>query len=73
MSLAEKNNILNAIKDLLDLLENANEMISLHESQLNINEVVLSGYQQQRLQFLQQLNGLLANYQLHVVFNNKAA
>ncbi|MCW3109683.1 MAG: hypothetical protein JWQ09_4189 [Segetibacter sp.] len=73
MSLAEKNNIQNAVKDLLDLIDKANEMISLHESQLNINEIALSGYQHQRLQFLQQLNELLSNYKLHVDLNNKAA
>ena len=73
MSLAEKNNIQNAVKDLLDLIDKANEMILLYESQPEMNEIVISGYHKQRFQFLEQLNELLANYQLHVNFNNQAA
>ncbi len=73
MSLAEKNHIQNAVKDLLDLIDKANEMISLHKSQPELNEILLAGYQKQRFQLLEQLNKLLANYQLHVDFNNQAA
>lgn len=73
MSLAEKNNIQNAVRDLLDLIDKANEMVLLHQSQPTADQLVISGYQKQRLQFLQQLNELLANYQIHADFNNKAA
>lgn len=73
MSLAEKNNIQNAVRDLLDLIDKANKMVLLHQSQLKPDQLVISGYEKQRLQFLQQLNELLANYQIQVDFNNKAA
>jgi len=73
MSLSEKNNIQNAVKDLLDLIDKVNELISLHQSQSNSDQLVITGYEKQRLQFLQQLNELLANYYLHVDFSNKAA
>lgn len=43
MRVADKNNIQNAIKDLLDLIDKSNEIILLHQTQSTPDEPVISG------------------------------
>jgi hypothetical protein len=73
MDLIQKNYLQYAIQDVLDLLERANTMRTLHRAQPEPNELAIEGYERQRQQFLEQLADLLAQFEVEVLLPHKAA